>query len=477
MIANDQFYFLEEFQDLILACLLRAPAKFAAIGHLLKPEYFWGNHAAKLCEMLQEYHEKHRTYPAFSAVGQYTADQYGRENTDLAGEMLGYLKKLSKLNTRDWHYVRDRLVFFCRERALIKAIQDSSAQIKTGQWPESGFAPLFDHAMRVGQDVENLGFRMVEDADKVIDMITSVNYGVKTGYTLLDEVWPVGWGRGWLVSILAPPKSYKTTFALNLALNMTSKFLGKNAVNIHYYACEISAELALARAYCRVAKQSMKTLYKDTERFRASMHEGLAKSWKGGAGNFLAKSFPSKGASIADIRAHALNAIEALEWEPRVIFIDHAETIRAPKTGRDMSDWRAQAEVYTQARALAQELDCVVVLPDRCNKETVDRDVPSMTSFQGSFEKAGIVDVAIGLCQTEIERTKNEIRYFNFVNRHGDQFGYWRGKVTPDHMKMSLTHPLDFEMERKKYEEEKQERRTGNRKARGAAKMPQELEH
>jgi hypothetical protein len=267
--------------------------------------------------------------------------------------------------------------------------------------------------------------------------------------------------------------THNTMFSLNLALNMTSQALGRDAVNVHYYACEISAELALARAYCRAAKMPMRSLYRETEVFRHSMHKGLERRWKHG-GKMLAKTFPAKAATIADIRAHSLSAIEALDWRPQVVFIDHAETVKAAKTGKDMSDWRAQAEVYTQARAPAAELQCVVIMPDRCNRDTVGMDVPSMTSFQGSFEKAGIVDVALGLCMTEEERIKNQIRYFIFVNRHSVPYGYFRGTVFPEKGTMSVDHELNFEMERERAEAEQGDRRRRDRK--GKKLLPALLE-
>jgi hypothetical protein len=118
--------------------------------------------------------------------------------------------------------------------------------------------------------------------------------------------------------------------------------------------------------------------------------------------------------------------------------------VRASKRNEDSSDHRAQADIYTEARALGQELKAVVIMPDRCNKETVQQAVPNMTSFQGAFEKAGIVDVAIGLCQTDRERTNNTVRYFNFINRHGEQYKYFAGKVAGDRFKMTIDEDLDY---------------------------------
>jgi hypothetical protein len=117
-------------------------------------------------------------------------------------------------------------------------------------------------------------------------------------------------------------------------------------------------------------------------------------------------------------------------------------------------------------------------MPDRCNKETVQQQVPNMTSFQGSFEKAGVVDVAIGLCQTDIERAKNVIRYFVFMNRHGRQYDYFVGKVGEDRFSMTIDEHVDYVEAVEKSEAAAKESRgtgRGDRPYR-AKRLPKELE-
>jgi hypothetical protein len=188
-------------------------------------------------------------------------------------------------------------------------------------------------------------------------------------------------------------------------------------------------------------------MHKSPEMFIQKTKTGLG-AWfaeeDGFYGQILLKGYAAKTASIADIRAHALAAIEAFGVRPKAIVIDHAETVKIGKRTEEASDHRSQADIYTEAKALGQELGCIVIMPDRCNKETVQQTTPSMTSFQGSFEKAGIVDVAIGLCQTDIERVNNTIRYFVFLNRHGPQYDYFEGTVGKDRFSMTIDKDLDY---------------------------------
>ena len=239
---------------------------------------------------------------------------------------------------------------------------------------------------------------------------------------------------------------------------------------VFYYACEISAELTAARAFSIVSDMGFDDMYNKTAKFKAKVRRELEAKFITGAdsdGSLLLNAYPAKTAGIADIRQHAKTVISSLGITPKVIVIDHAETIKPASRVERSSDWRQQADVYTEARALGQELGAVVVMPDRCNKETVQQPVPHMASFQGAFEKAGIVDVAIGLCQTPEERLKNYIRYFVFINRHGRQFDYFHGSVKENRFQMTIEDSLDFEKAQAEFEEKRQSRSRSFGKGKG----------
>jgi hypothetical protein len=479
----DQFYFGNDMQDLLLACMLQMRSEFHVLASLVKPQFMWGMDAMRIAAAMQDYHEEQGIYPGLVAVDNYLHEKYSRDKADIYAEAHDYLEKLKKIDTKDWQWVKKVTVKFCKERALICAIKEAADLVKTDKVPEGGFTPMFDKAMSIGRDLSDLGMSFVGDAERIVLQATEKTWGIRTGYHLLDGIWRNGWGPGWLVVPLAPPKSYKSTFCVNLALNIAKKATNADMCPIFYYACEISAELTALRGYSIVAGVPLDSMYDDVPKFIAKAKRGLEK-WFGIAngkyGQILMKSYAAKTATIADIRAHALAAIEAFGIRPRVIVIDHAETIKPNKTNEKerASDHRAQADIYTDARALGQELQCVVIMPDRCNKETVQQPVPNMTSFQGSFEKAGVVDVAIGLCQTDIERARNFIRYFVFMNRHGRQYDYFLGSVGADRFSMTIDEKTDYE-EAVEYSKAaaKESRGTGRGgRPYKAKRLPEELE-
>lgn len=461
----EEFNFTADFQDLVLACLIKYYEKFTGFGDIIKPEYFWGPIAAQTCEALQTYQKKYNRFPGFEALANYLYDQTKREGEREAAAAIEYVQKLAKIDTKDWQYVLDRCANFARERALNNAIQTAHAQLSEGKLPEQGFAPMFAEAMRVGQDMRDLGYVMELDSDDVIDKITAVSYGLKTGFQALDDLWPNGWAPGWLVVPLAPPKRYKTTFCVNLAMNIITKNVDHHAF---FYACEISSELLLARTYANLTGQTLKMMYENPKDFKRVTKLALNEKCKS---HLIAKHYAAKTASISDIRNHALRARDAFEIQPKVIFIDHAETVRPNRSGtagkkQQQSDWREQADIYTEARALGDELKCTVIMPDRCNAETVDRPVPSMRSFQGAFEKAGIVDIGLGLCATEKEIKHGIMRYFLFLNRHGEQYIQFRGTVDPPKALMTIEEQIEYNPQDGE-EDEKPQPRVQYRKAIG----------
>lgn len=433
----EQYNFTSEFQDLILACLIRHSEKFFAFGEIIKPEYFTGSAAIETVFKLQDYRKKYGSMPEFKTLANYVFYKTVDSNPDRAAEVKDYVQNLAKISTKDCDSVLDVSINFARERAIFDAIKRIYTAQTEGDTKVNA-VKLMEEAVAIGTNYNDLGRSLYHHSDDIIDLLSKTSYGISTGNTLLDKVWPYGWAPGWLVVLLAPPKRFKTAFAINLALSIVKN----QDADVLYYACEISQELAAMRAYSSLTGWTMTDFIDNPEQGKVKLKEVMRTDM---IGNIWAKGFASKSASISDIKAHAKQVIALYGVKPKAIVIDYAETVRPDKTDKTMPDWRQQADIYTQARAMGAELGCTVIMPDRCNREAVGRKVPSMASFQGSFEKAGIVDIAIGLCSTEAEYLNKRIRYFIFLNRHGEEKKHYEGTVDAERMKLTLDREIDYE--------------------------------
>lgn len=435
------FGWTEDYQDLLIACLVEHGHEFYFLASELKSNYFTGVQATITARCLIEYQKTHDKYPSWIVLKELVIRETNQWKDSVDTGAKEYLDKLKSIDTRDWEHVLENVATFLRERAYVVALQKAVKYLQDEEIPAGGLAPLFEEAAKVGQNLDDLGFIFHADVEKVVKIVTAQGYGVQTGYPLLDKIWTNGWGPGWLIVPLAPPKRYKSGFCVNLACNMVSPQIG---VDVIYYACEISQELAMVRAMCNIAGLSSDYMFDTPEKFTQIV---TAKMKESVAGNLIFKSFASKTATISDIRSHAKTVVKLFNLKLKTVIIDFAETVTVADTKKEESEVRRSAAVYIQARALGAELGCCVVMPDRCNKATTDKAVPSMTSFQGSFEKAGIVDVALGLCSTDGEYRGNVIRLFNFLNRHGAAYQHLRGRIDPISWRMEFNEQVAYSEE------------------------------
>jgi hypothetical protein len=432
-----EFKFTQEYQDLLISTIVAEPTEFDYLLPACKASYFGATQTTKVARALLDYYEAYSKVPTWPVLRERVMAAERKASERESDILLDYLDKLISLDTSDWEAVRDSVADFLRNQAYVVAVVQAADYLREDSVPEGGLAPLFEAAAQVGQNLDDLGFLFHADVDKVVKMVTASTYGIATGFPLLDRIWPKGWGPGWLIVPLAPPKRWKTATCINLATNMVSPQVGEDVL---YYACEISAELAMVRAMSNLAGLTSDYMYESPEKFIAGVKAKMADAV---CGNLLFKSFSAKSATILDIRNHAKRTIKQLGLKPKAIFIDYAETVQA-STGKNDPEYRKSAAVYTGARALGAELGCCVIMPDRCNKETTEAATPSMTSFQGSFEKAGIVDVAFGLCATEEEYKANVIRWFNFLNRHGPAYQHLRGRVDASTWRMEFNEDVPY---------------------------------
>lgn len=438
------YNFSNDYQDLVMACRIKHPLKFTTLRGIFEPRFFSGLAACETALAIRDYEAKYGHSPSFNVLANFVFQRLHKNNPDRAKESVEYVHRLSRIDTTELNYVLDTVVDFARERAVLDALNKVLAAQTSGKEVEGGVVKLFEDAVAVGTDNASIGLSLRDDIREVVEKVTSTTYGIKTGFPLFDDVWRTGWAPGWLIVPLAPPKSFKTAFCLNLTLNMVSP---ATRGTIFYYACEISEELAMLRALFNLSQRNRDDLFDNPEAFIECCTEALGISVDG---DVLFKHFPAKTVTIADIKAHAKNVMQITGCKPSAIIIDYAETIRPISTAKNVPDWRQQADIYTDARALGHELGCCVIMPDRCNREAVEKPVPNLTSFQGAFEKAGIVDVSIAICGTEGERLENIVRYFVLLNRHGPQYLHFQGKVDPETMRMTVDTKLEYVPEKKK---------------------------
>jgi hypothetical protein len=439
---------------------------------IFNSSYFTGVERVATARALFAYWRKNSRFPSWEVLGQIVYDAIARTSEEKDSDTIyEFIQKLREMDTGDVDDVARHCVGWAKRRALYLAIDHAASSFQTGDVPEDGFVSLFTEALKVGQNVTDLGYIIGprdNDIEQIVKDYTAEGYALSTGFPLLDSITPAkGLEPGWLVAVLAPPKRYKTTFCINVGMNIAAA--GRP---VFYYPCEITQKLAGIRTLCNLTDRSIDFIRQNPKGFT---EYAIKQARETLGAEVLIKGYPSKSVSISvEIKQHAMTSRQQLGLEPGAIIIDFAETVRSGADPKRTSEHRAQGEIYIEARALAAEMNCPVLLPDRCNRETVSKAVPSMESFQGSFEKAGIVDLAIGLCASEQEYLDNQIRYFIFLNRHGEAFQHFRGTVDPKTQRMTVDEKIPWNPEEDDEDEGYKKRKSRPRARRTPA--PEEID-
>jgi hypothetical protein len=435
-VASEQFNFSPQFQDLIIACLVKEQETFGFLALNLSPKHFSGLVATVVAGALLDYYHQYARMPSMPMLGELArekATSIGMEQN----EVDEYLKRVDDMDTADWKAVKEKLTKFVEERECVSTLKKAIVALQEGK--PFDYVAEFTRALTVCKDMSELGLLFdPTDGEAVVRKVTASNYGVRCGYPLIDNIFYTGFAPGWLIVPLAPPKSCKTTLCLNFAYNIISPAVDEDCI---YNTCEISEELAFLRELCRLIRLPIASVYQNPELFIQMMHTAFSRS------NFrsklLFKGWSAGQATISDFKTHAM-VLKGQGLEPRAMIIDFAETVKPSKTEGEVLDRRQQANIYTDARALGSDVGLAVFMPDRCNVETVSRAVPNMTSFQGAFQKGGIVDVAFGICMTEIEKINNIFRLFFFLNRHGPSMQYFRGLLDLETYRMEVNEEIEY---------------------------------
>ncbi len=434
----DQHKFTPGFSEQLMACLIMYPEKFAARGDIIKPEHFDTAIGNLTIQALQDYREQWGRIPSFETLSQIVHDTCADAGVD-AADAATYLDKIAGKQVDDVDFVVQRVVDWCRERALINAVKHSVECIKAGTAPKLGYVNLFESALQIGANLDDLGYVLndADSIDRIVDSTLSESGGVKTGIPLYDQIWRFGWGPGWLIALIAPPKRYKTITSINLATSIAGPSVGADVI---YYACEISQELAALRACYNITGLTEEDLLGNPDNFKTVVKRTLAEKLNG---RLIIKGFPLGAATVPMLESHTNVLVKQFGIKPKAIVVDYADTVAT--TEPNAAPHIQQANIYKQVIAMGKRHGSCIIMPDRCTAEASEMLVPNMRSFQGAFAKGGITDIAIGLCATAEEHSANRMRHFVFVNRHGPAEQHFEVSVDPARARISVDREIDYD--------------------------------
>lgn len=388
--------FGKEFQEHIAAVLCRAPLATARLSSIIDPDSFDNEDVAAVVNTVaQHYRDTHDLLSKQSII-----ENLKETNPDVNS----LLEKLWEHDIRDEAHVVDTTVDFAKQRALEAAILES-ADIISEDGPTDGIVKLIQDALLVGDDIHNIGSFVQADLDEraMRYIRPETVYRIPTGLRHIDVAMNGGVLPATLNCFLGPPGSGKSFCLANVGFNAAKGHAGCNVI---HYTLEMTTPEVLERYDSLAAGSKVNILRTDNpNRFVDKLKVRQSRLM---SGDVLIKGYPTRSASVEDIRAHAL-MLRSYGFNPDMIVVDYADIIKAVR--RLDESWHAQAGIYEDLRGLAGELSIPIWTASQGNRSSMDKEVLTIADIAESFEKAAVVDSLIGICRTLEEKDKGLGRF------------------------------------------------------------------
>lgn len=413
------------FQDKLVTIMLREPAFCDQMREVLDLSLLTKVSHKLLLELLYEYKDTFRIYPAYDTMVTLIQTQLDSQDDDIKREIVSFYSKVIKHETiHDEEYVKSESLQFCKTLKLEEAIIKAASMVRDGSKFEDLMKVLSD-AGRLGSD-NNYGYDYKNDFEDRFKFVQR-NY-ISTGWPRLDSITRGGLGKKELSVVVASSGTGKSMVLVHLAASALKE--GKNVV---YYTLELAETSIASRFDACLTGIKMDDMLESKDK--------IFNKIKDVEGSLIIKEYPTKTASIMTLRNH-LERLKSSGFKADMVVVDYADLLSTKSsTGQKWSDLEG---LYEDLRATAQIFDISIVTASQTNRTALNQEVVTLESISDAFSKCFVADLIITLSRTPEDKTKNSGRFFIAKNRNGTD-----GVVFPIEMDTSNVqiHVLDSELE------------------------------
>ena len=205
---------------------------------------------------------------------------------------------------------------------------------------------------------------------------------------------------------MAPTGVGKSMALVNIAHGAISQGL-----NVVYYTLELSESQVGVRMDARVCDIPMEQVYKTPNVVGRRLEQ-----IRGDYGNLIIKQFPTKGASVTSIKAH-ISRLRTSKFSPDLIIVDYADLLKPISRFKEK---RHELEsLYEDLRGFAVEFKIPVWTASQSNRQSMDREIVTLSDISESFAKAQVADIILTLQRSASDKKENKGMIFVAKNRAG----------------------------------------------------------
>lgn len=399
-----------EFQFHLLAVCARVPDFVPRFRTALDHTYFARDLDRLIAKALFAHLDAHRVPPHRTTL---TEACRSLANPDELPAVQQALDAIWAEEITDHPAVAALAVNFGKTQAMANAVLEAAEELDHGN--RQKIIPIIQKAALVGEDLLSVGLRYADWPQRKEWYLAPPELAqlqvIPTGIPHLDHALRGGLRRGELGVVLAPPKRGKTSTLINFGFGALTQARpprgGEEApetprgFNVLHLSLEMHQEDILRRYDDRLAGvEGIREKHTDIHKYVALLEREQPRV----LGDLYVKSFPTRSLSATSIRA-LLTLLVARGFTPDLLLVDYADIMKPERRLGEMR--HEQAGIYEDLRTIAGEFQCVVWTGSQASKGALEKETITIADFAEAFEKAAIVDCAVGFCQTDNERIEN----------------------------------------------------------------------
>lgn len=434
----ERYEFNGEFQDKIVALMLRDSNFLMRTEGLVDPGYFEAVDNILIAGLCLRYYKKYRKAPGDIGILKTLVQLELTKKTlrkDYALEILRRVAGDVKTNPRyiygidisDRELAIDQVAEFARHQAVANTTLEIAEILETSRDFE-----LISEKMRKALDVganldaadydyaERRESRTLKRKEKAAGILPPS--GITTGLKELDKaLFHEGWGRSELSVLLGGAKAGKTTGLISFGINAIAA-----GYNVLYVTLEVSADIISDRMDANIADQVMMELGTHILETDLKVKQFMEK-----AGIFKIREYPSGSMKVSDLR-RTIESYKAKGINFDMVIVDYAD-LMAPERYTDNAQENSK-NVYVNLRGLAMQEGFAILTATQTNREGFKSTVVKAEHVAEDFNKIRIADLIISINKTDEERMANEARLYFAASRN--QAGNFTIRIQQDTERM-----------------------------------------
>jgi len=348
-------------------------------------------------ELVKKFYENYKTVPTISEVKSYITEE---EEVKKFADYLTRCKQIreEEINRR---VLLDQVEEFLRQRLIKDILDDAFMKNTAGENLEiTDVYTGIDDAMGI-KLFDDIGLDLFEDKEEYIEVLTSENTTISTGFHWLDEQLGGGFlAKGSvLYNFVAPSNIGKSNFIKAIACNMSR--MGKNVLVV---SLEMPRYIYANRFVADLADLSIGNLKENEDEISMFLDNAKGK----GYGKIIIKDFATGSLTSGALGSYIRRTEQTKGIKFDAIFVDYPELMKPMKVYGTRYDLTI-ANLYVEVRALSFFLETPLCVVAQLNRDGYNKENPTMENIGGSIGIVQCSDFCGFLYATDEMKEINQI--------------------------------------------------------------------